>query len=89
MRRASTACTECQRRRTRVLIHRVPRKKSFLLHPFPPIPYHIPNLTLFSLLFSVPALLIVPNAQLMAVIVSSTKPPIDAGRPPQKELRIN
>jgi hypothetical protein len=37
----------------------------------------------------VPALLIVPNAQLMAVIVSSTKPPIDAGRPPQKELRIN
>jgi hypothetical protein len=89
MRRASTACTECQRRRTRVLIHRVPRKKSFLLPLFPLVFYHIPNLTLFSLLFSVLALLIVPNAQLIAVIVFSTKPPIDAGRPPQREPRIN
>lgn len=93
MRRASTACTECQKRRTRV-------QHSLRFLFFPIFPYLSPlfhliytsiNLTCSSFFYcvSVPALLIVPNAQPTTANVSSMKPPTDAAKLQPRESRTN
>lgn len=90
MRRASTACTECQKRRTRVHIH------CAFYFPLTSLPFISPNLvlqsiwhTLFYYFVSVPALLIAPNVQPTPANVSSMKPPTDAVRPPPRESRTS